>query len=152
MTVGEKIRAIRKAKPMTQKELAGLLGISSVNISQIENNVREPKIDTLEKIADALEVSLAELLGIMPKLNKEYEDIFNTLNSAGLHMVTGEGDSTPNNDSDRVCIWHTTAPDISTDMTETTYGELRRIVAEVKHGAEVKALEYIRQRLDLELF
>ena len=60
MTIGERVKAIRKSKHMTQKELGDILGISSVNISQIENNVREPKIETLARIASALDVAIDE--------------------------------------------------------------------------------------------
>lgn len=41
---------------MTQKQLADILGISPVNISQIENDYRLPQIGTLQKIGDALGV------------------------------------------------------------------------------------------------
>lgn len=56
MTTGEKIRQARKAAGITQAELAKRLNISSVNISQLENGYRLPKVDTLQKIATALGV------------------------------------------------------------------------------------------------
>lgn len=62
MTVGERIKAARKKAGMTQKELADKLGIPYQGISQYERGVRNPKIDTLEKIADSLGVTLEELL------------------------------------------------------------------------------------------
>ena len=63
MTLGETIRETRKAMMLTQKELADRMGISYVNISQIERGERVPKIDTLSRVANALGVSVAFLLG-----------------------------------------------------------------------------------------
>ena len=62
LTVGEKIRAVRKERKMTQKRLGNILGMDTTRISQYETGQRNPKIETLSKIADALGVSVAELL------------------------------------------------------------------------------------------
>ena len=62
MTIGERIREIRRAKYLTQRQLAEKLNVSYVNISQIERGDRTPKIDTLKRIADALEVNVGVLL------------------------------------------------------------------------------------------
>lgn len=54
MTTGERIRQARKSAGMTQAELAHKLGISAAGIAQWENDLRNPKIETLRKLADAL--------------------------------------------------------------------------------------------------
>ena len=64
MTVGENIRKIRKEKKLTQKELGKLCGMSEAQIGQYENGLRNPKMETLEKIANALDISYFELLDI----------------------------------------------------------------------------------------
>lgn len=64
MTTGERIKGARTRKGLTQQELAGKLGVTYVNISQYERNLRNPKVETLQKIADALEVPVAELMGL----------------------------------------------------------------------------------------
>ena len=46
---------------MTQKELAQKLGLSFQSIAQWENDLRNPKVETLRKIANALECDPAEL-------------------------------------------------------------------------------------------
>ncbi|MCH5261201.1 MAG: helix-turn-helix transcriptional regulator [Lachnospiraceae bacterium] len=56
MTTGERIRTARKNANMTQAELAQKLGISYVGVSQWENGLRQPKYETLKKIADAIGV------------------------------------------------------------------------------------------------
>lgn len=62
MTTGERIRAARKNAGMTQAELAQKLGISYVGISQWENGIRQPKYETLKKIADAIDVKWYDLV------------------------------------------------------------------------------------------
>ncbi|WP_270588766.1 helix-turn-helix domain-containing protein [Faecalibacillus intestinalis] len=64
MTVGENIKKIRKEKGLTQKELGKLCGMSEAQIGQYENGLRNPKMETLEKIANALDISYFELLDI----------------------------------------------------------------------------------------
>lgn len=56
MTTGERIRQARKSAGLTQAELAHKLGISAAGIAQWENDLRNPKIETIKKIADALGV------------------------------------------------------------------------------------------------
>lgn len=57
MNFGEKLRALRKSKGLTQKELADILGVSASLVGQYETNMRHPKIGTIEKFASALGVS-----------------------------------------------------------------------------------------------
>lgn len=61
MTTGQKIKEARKNAGMTQEELANKLGISYVGISQWERDVRNPKKETLQKLADALGIDISEL-------------------------------------------------------------------------------------------
>ena len=62
MNTGEKIKLIRKRQSITQKDLAEKLGTTPQNIAQYENNKRNPKYNTLEKIAKALRIDIQELL------------------------------------------------------------------------------------------
>ena len=52
--IGKSIKAARKAAGLTQKELAQKLGISFQSVAQWENDLRRPKFETIQKIADAL--------------------------------------------------------------------------------------------------
>lgn len=60
--IGEKIKAARQRVGMTQKELGDKLGIPYQSIGQWERNLRKPKRETIEKIADALGVKTIELV------------------------------------------------------------------------------------------
>lgn len=64
MTTGERIKEARKRAGLTQKQLADKLGISYVGISQWENNQRNPKLETLQRIADALGVDVETIGGV----------------------------------------------------------------------------------------
>lgn len=64
MTTGQKIKEARKRVGMTQKELAQKLGIPFQGISQWENDLRNPKLETLQKIADAIGVPISDLVGL----------------------------------------------------------------------------------------
>lgn len=63
MTVGEHVRAARKAAGLRQIDLEELSGVSAVAISLIERDVNLPSLSTAELLADALEISIDELVG-----------------------------------------------------------------------------------------
>ena len=63
MTIGERIKNARKDKGWSQSELGKALGVSQQMIAQFENSRKNPKIETLDKIASALGVSVIDLLG-----------------------------------------------------------------------------------------
>lgn len=60
-TVGERIKELRKEKGLTQKQLGELSGLSTTQIGHYEQGFRKPKIDTMNKIARALGVSITAL-------------------------------------------------------------------------------------------
>lgn len=64
MTVGENIKRIRKEKKLTQKSLGELCQpkSSESTIRKYELGILNPKIETIQKIANALGVSLNDLL------------------------------------------------------------------------------------------
>jgi transcriptional regulator with XRE-family HTH domain len=66
MTFGEILKQRRKKAGMTQKELAKALGITYMNISQIENGHRMPRPQTILRIANALGDDAIDLLRIAP--------------------------------------------------------------------------------------
>ena len=64
MTLGENIRAFRKKRGLTQRELGSLIGtgMSQQQLAQYEKGIRIPKADTLQLIADALETPVQSIL------------------------------------------------------------------------------------------
>ncbi|OAT83724.1 helix-turn-helix domain-containing protein [Desulfotomaculum copahuensis] len=62
MTLGDRIRAARKAKGLTQNQLAEALGLKDNAVSRYEKDTRRPDPDMLMKIACALDVPVGYLL------------------------------------------------------------------------------------------
>lgn len=60
--VGQRIKAKREQKHLTQENLAELIDVSPNHISVIERGVKIPRLDTFVAIANALAVSADELL------------------------------------------------------------------------------------------
>lgn len=62
MDYGRAVRIVRAARGVSQKELAGQVGIASVYVSMIENGRREPSRALLERFAAAMGVSFPLLV------------------------------------------------------------------------------------------
>ena len=60
--VGQRIKAAREAKNLTQEELAALVNLSTTHVSVIERGLKVTKLDTFVAIANALDVSADALL------------------------------------------------------------------------------------------
>jgi transcriptional regulator with XRE-family HTH domain len=63
ITFGEKLRAIRKARGMSQNQLANATGLYQSQIHSYEHNLNVPTIFSLEALCKALNVSSETLLG-----------------------------------------------------------------------------------------
>lgn len=61
MTVGERIKKIRQEKGLTQKELGKKCGLADSAIRRYELGGANPKIETIERIANALDVDISDL-------------------------------------------------------------------------------------------
>ncbi len=61
-TLGQKIAELRKAKNLTQLELANKLNITDKAVSKWERDISCPDINTFPKLAEILGVSVDELL------------------------------------------------------------------------------------------
>ncbi|MFI5492904.1 helix-turn-helix domain-containing protein [Actinoplanes sp. NPDC051859] len=62
--VGVRIAELRAAKGMTGSQLGAALGLTKSQMSKIENGSRKLDIGELAVVADVLEVTLAEVLGV----------------------------------------------------------------------------------------
>lgn len=60
----DNIKNMREHLKITQSELAKQLGVTQGAVSQWENNSTRPDIDLLPKLAELLNCSVDELLGI----------------------------------------------------------------------------------------
>lgn len=60
--IGRNVRELRKAKGITQSELARTAGMMRPNLSRIETGKHRPTLETLEKIAVTLKVPVVDLI------------------------------------------------------------------------------------------
>jgi repressor LexA len=72
MTFGDKLKEARKAKGYTQRELSDLVDATNTAVSNWENNINKPDMDTIEKLCGALSVSPKYFFTV------EMDSIFNT--------------------------------------------------------------------------
>ena len=59
--LGARIKELRKRAGLSQDQLAEQVGIESKYLSRLEVGKRNPSLDTLERIADALEIEMKTL-------------------------------------------------------------------------------------------
>ncbi len=67
MTLGEKLRELRRKKDLSQTELGKLINIHYTHIGKYENDQQIPSTDTVKKIAEVFEVSIDYLLEENPE-------------------------------------------------------------------------------------
>ncbi len=60
--VGEAIAERRKAKGVSQEVLSGLADIGRTHLSAIERGERKPTLETLYRIASALDVKMSDIV------------------------------------------------------------------------------------------
>lgn len=60
---GHRLKAIREARGLSQKDLSNKIGVTPNYVSNYERNINMPNIQTLEWICKALCVSATDLLG-----------------------------------------------------------------------------------------
>jgi len=61
MIIGDRLRALREEKSLSQGDIEKRTGLVRPYISRIENNHTVPAIETLEKMARALEIPMYQL-------------------------------------------------------------------------------------------
>lgn len=74
--VGEKIRALRQHRDLSQEKLAFKAGMNTSYIGQVERGEKSATIVSLEKIATALDVDLENLFRFDKEIAEEVEISF----------------------------------------------------------------------------
>lgn len=62
MIVGEVVAEFRKRKGVSQEVLSGLADIGRTHLSAIERGERKPTLETLYRIATALNVKMSDII------------------------------------------------------------------------------------------
>lgn len=63
MTFGQRLRAARVAKSYTQEQLGQIVGVTDAAVRMWESDRREPDIERIRLLADALGISVGHLMG-----------------------------------------------------------------------------------------
>ncbi|WP_129138543.1 cupin domain-containing protein [Modicisalibacter coralii] len=71
--VGARLRQLRQARGLSQRELAKRAGVTNSTISLIEQNSVSPSVSSLKKILDAMPLSISEFFAIE---TREREPVF----------------------------------------------------------------------------
>ncbi len=61
MLLGARIKELRKRAGLSQEQLAEQVGIDAKYLSRLEVGKRQPSLETLEHIADCLQIEMKEL-------------------------------------------------------------------------------------------
>jgi transcriptional regulator with XRE-family HTH domain len=86
-TFGQRLRETRIRAGMSQSDLEEISGIPKARLSRYENGHVAPSIQTLERLAKALKVSEASLLGDQRALMEEF---FSVLTAKGVVIGSSE--------------------------------------------------------------
>ncbi len=91
--IGKAIAAARKQTGKTQSEMADAIHVATSTISQIERGQRLPSLVMLERIADALRVSLVKLIGLAELIEQSTDpDLLRELAKA-LELVSAKSEA-----------------------------------------------------------
>ncbi len=71
MRVATQVREIRRARHLSQRQLAGRMQVPRTYISKIENGKAIPTLGSLERLANALEVGISQLVRDARSLREE---------------------------------------------------------------------------------
>lgn len=74
MKIGEKLRTARLAKGFSIYKLSKITFVSQNHICAIENDKRQPTLETLERLIAPLGITLAELLNPNPDVSYLSDD------------------------------------------------------------------------------
>lgn len=80
--LGERLKFLRETRNLTQKELASLAKVSQATIAHIEKSTKDPSVETLKKLAEALDTHIATLFASsevfvfdLKRLRRKYSDV-----------------------------------------------------------------------------
>ena len=79
LQVGQTIATLRKAKGMTQKELAQLLHVTDKAVSKWERGLNFPELSLMEPLAEVLDTTVVHLLSLENASNHEVVDTVSSL-------------------------------------------------------------------------
>ena len=86
--IGDRISKLLKETNYSQKELAGLIGVTEASMSRYLNNEREPKMEVIANLATALNTTSDYLIN--GKENEEDYNVIKNLVARGAKNMSKE--------------------------------------------------------------
>ena len=83
----ENLRELRKSKGFTQEELATKINVVRQTVSKWEKGLSVPDADSLQKIADVLDVEVSQLLGAKIEVEEDNNEIAQQLSRINEQLV-----------------------------------------------------------------
>lgn len=141
----ENLRRLRERAGITAKDFAEQIGIKYTTYMAYENEGREPKQETLCKIAAALHVSIDELLGFVPDKLNRWQNYFDGNDNLGF--IAKDGTCTIIDGSDGTTSRHFDYKEkMAIQLFEAAEREAEKILAPAKKNI---ICNYIRSRLTM---
>ena len=92
--VAQAIRSLRQGHGLSQRQLALRMGVPRTYVSKIENEKATPTLSSLSRLADALEVSVPDLLRACgPSRQDEINELMSDPFVAEMHEFTAQLDA-----------------------------------------------------------
>ena len=80
-SLGERLRKLRQAGALSQEQVANLAGIVPAYLGQVERGEKNITVRTLEKVCNALDITLSEFFNIA----KEHDKCIDAISNQILH-------------------------------------------------------------------
>ena len=80
MDIAKRITDLKNAKGYTTNKLANMAGISQGFVRQVELGEKQPTVSTIEKICDALDITLIDFFQVDSEIRTVVQELVNTVN------------------------------------------------------------------------
>ena len=91
-TFGENLRKLREMRDITQEQLAEMADIARTMVGRYETTDQLPSLDTLMRLADALDTSTDYLLGRTDSPDEQYESNYSPPSASPHRMPRTEAE------------------------------------------------------------
>lgn len=124
--LNKNIKYLRLLKKMSQQDLADMIGVDRSTISRIENNEIDTTIDNAIEIANALNVSISDLVG------KDIESFSNSIDKEYMYTKTISDDEGYSIEIKTALPFEQIPKDEQQEMIDTAMEELLKVKKEAK--------------------
>lgn len=87
-SIGDTLKALRKSRGMSQDELSQKSGVHRISIARYESGARKPDVDSLVKLAEALNTTTDAILGLGPPPSLYVPDGYYMLDADEQKLIT----------------------------------------------------------------